>query len=133
MFSEADIIIMQSIYSLMTIRSNLLIWQCTPSKPVWHLQMYSLKTSPRLVGATTSHCPSFLQGLGVQGPDGRKGSLQEKNLAHPQISRTVQSIVPVSVKLQVSPPKPSAQIQMNRSSPTPVTHVPPLWQWFTSQ
>lgn len=53
---------------------NLLVWQCTPSKPGWHLQMYSLKTSPRRVGATTSHTPSFLQGFGLQGPEkGDKG------------------------------------------------------------
>lgn len=58
--------------SLITCRSNLLIWQCTPSKPGWHLQMYSLKTSPRLVGAMISHEPSFLQGLGLQGPEGRR-------------------------------------------------------------
>lgn len=55
--------------SLITSRSNLLIWQCTPSKPGWHLHMYSLKTSPRLVGAMTSHDPSLLQGLGLQGPE----------------------------------------------------------------
>lgn len=50
-------------------RGNLLVWQCTPSKPGWHLQMYSLKTSPRRVGVTTSHNPSFLQGFGLQGPE----------------------------------------------------------------
>lgn len=53
-------------------RSNLLIWQCTPLKPGWHLQMYSLKTSPRLVGAMTSQDPSFSQGLGLQGPEDGK-------------------------------------------------------------
>lgn len=40
---------------------------------------------------------------------------------------------PVSVRLQVSPAKPSVQMQMNGSSPIPVTHVPPLWQTFTWQ
>ncbi len=57
-----------------TSRRNSLIWQWAPSKPGWHLQMYSLKTSPRLVGVMTSHDPSFLQGLGLQGPERtRKG------------------------------------------------------------
>lgn len=32
--------------------------------------MYSVKTSPRLVGDRTSHSPSFLQGLWTQGPGG---------------------------------------------------------------
>lgn len=58
--------------SWITLRGNSLIWQCTPSKPGWHLQMYSLKTSPRLVGEMTSQDPSFLQGLGLQGPNRQK-------------------------------------------------------------
>lgn len=41
--------------------------------------------------------------------------------------------LPVSVRLQVSPPKPSAQMQMKGSSPTAFTHVPPFRQRFTSQ
>lgn len=69
-------------------RRHLLIWQCTPSKPVWHLQMYSLKTSPRLVGETTSHTPSFLQGLAVQGPDGRRAFLQDFSLKKSAAFRT---------------------------------------------
>lgn len=51
---------------------SLLVWQCVPSKPGRHLQMYSLKTSPRRVGVTTSHSPSFLQGFGLQGPGKRE-------------------------------------------------------------
>lgn len=42
--------------------------------------MYSLKTSPRLVGDMTSHSPSFLQGLVAQGPGGRRGFTHQLNL-----------------------------------------------------
>ena len=41
-------------------------------------------------------------------------------------------VSPVSVSLQVSPVKPSGQIQMKGSS-EPVTQIPPLLHLFTSQ
>lgn len=66
------------------------MWQCTPSKPGWHLQTYSLKTSPRLVGAMTSQAPSFLQGLGLQGPKGyRIGKIAQSFARHIFSSRTL--------------------------------------------
>lgn len=55
--------------------SDSLMWQCGPSNPGWHLQRYSLKTSPRLVFVITSHNPSFLQGLGTQGPEGGQSNI----------------------------------------------------------
>lgn len=43
------------------------------------------------------------------------------------------STLPGSVLLQVTPVKPSEQIQVKESFPAVVTHVPPFWHTFTSQ
>lgn len=67
---------------LIILRGNSLMWQWAPSKPGWHLHMYSVKTSPRLDGAMTSHTPSFLQGLGLQGPGRMKEKLRSSSIDH---------------------------------------------------
>lgn len=71
----------------------------------------------------------------MQGPEGKERHHQVfRHLCDCVfVQERILSAVPVSVRLQVSPPKPSAQIQTNGSSPTPVTHVAPLWQTFTLQ
>jgi len=52
-------------------KSDSLFWQWIPSKPIGHLQTYSLKTSPLRELAMISQTPSFLQGFGLQGPESK--------------------------------------------------------------
>lgn len=85
-----------SLDSLITSGGDLLIWQCTPSKPGWHLQMYSLKTSPRLVGVIISHKPSFLQGLGLHGPE--RGEEEEEEFTAVEDQTEVLLLSPSSLR-----------------------------------
>lgn len=67
-------------------------------------------------------------GVGAAGTWG--GEELRQRLTAPGASHHSRGVSPLSVSLQLSPSKPSGQMQMRRR-PSAVTQVPPLLQWFT--
>lgn len=71
-------------------------------------------------------------GTGRRCMDLFKSRVGPHQLAQELILHWSRRILPFSVSLQVSPLKPSGQMQMKRR-PSPIIQVPPLRHWFTWQ